>query len=302
MPVELKQLINQTIGLTQPKWKNQALSQGKTVEIVVQADESILIAGNEHELRETLTNLIFNAVDAMPGGGTITLAATSEGDTAVLRVTDTGIGMPAAVRKRCLEPFFTTKGEKGTGLGLGMVHGIVRRHSGSLEIQSAEGQGTSISIRFPIYRRTQKPVSQPDLAGGLDRSLKVLLVDDEPSLRNVISSYLEADGHTVVTANDGSEGLVKFYSDWYDLVITDRAMPELNGDALISAIRKKAPKKPIIMLTGFGEMMKAAEEYPAGVDEILGKPVKLDTLRECLLRLFSRPVVTDNDVSSQTIG
>ena len=120
---------------------------------------SPFVAGEESALREVLTNLIFNAVDAMPEGGRIALETAVEGSDAVIRVRDTGTGMSESVRQRCLEPFFSTKGELGTGLGLSMVYGIVERHRGKLEIESAPGQGTTFLIRIPLAESSSLPAS-----------------------------------------------------------------------------------------------------------------------------------------------
>jgi len=143
-------VIEQTVSLTQPKWKTQARSSGRTIEVVTNLEDVPPVTGNPSELREALTNLIFNAVDAMPEGGTITLRSHSEDQAVLCEVSDTGTGMSEDVRTRCLEPFFSTKGDKGTGLGLSMVFGTIKRHNGTLDIESAVGRGSTFRIRFPV--------------------------------------------------------------------------------------------------------------------------------------------------------
>jgi signal transduction histidine kinase len=148
--VDLNEVIEQTVSLTQPKWKTQARSSGRTIEVVTHLEDVPPVTGNPSELREALTNLIFNAVDAMPEGGTITLRSHSEDQAVLCEISDTGIGMSEDVRTRCLEPFFSTKGDKGTGLGLSMVFGTIKRHNSTLDIESAVGRGSTFRIRFPV--------------------------------------------------------------------------------------------------------------------------------------------------------
>ncbi|MFQ5875240.1 MAG: response regulator, partial [Dehalococcoidia bacterium] len=201
----------------------------------------------------------------------------------VLEVSDTGTGMTDEVRQRCLEPFFSTKGERGTGLGLAMVYGIIQRHQGTLAIASEPGQGTTFLIRLPVH--TEQAERKPQEAEGLSRRLKILVVDDEPPVREVATTYLTGDGHTVEIATNGCEGLEKFLAGWFDVVITDQGMPEMAGDQLATAIKKVAPDKPVVLLTGFGDLMVASGEPPLGVDIILSKPVTLPALRQALAKV-----------------
>jgi signal transduction histidine kinase len=299
LPVNINNLINQAVSLTQPKWKDQAQASGVTVTIQTDLGDVPTIPGNEAELRETLTNLIFNAVDAMPGGGVITIRTRSdfglgisEGDASpkseirnpqsvVIEVSDTGAGMSEEVRRRCLEPFFTTKGERGTGLGLAMVYGIIRRHKGTIDIQSEPGKGTTFSLCLPLDQGEAVGVREQAMKAP-SRPLRVLAVDDEPPVLEIISQYLAMYGHTVETATNGRTALKKFQAAAFDVVITDRAMPRMSGDQLAAAIKRASPQTPVIMLTGFGEFMNAAGERPEGVDLIVSKPVTIDSLLEAL--------------------
>jgi len=242
------------------------------------------VNGNEAELREVLTNLIFNAVDATPESGTITIRTYSDDEYVVLEVSDTGVGMPQDVQQRCFEPFFSTKGEDGTGLGLAMVYGIVQRHEGNIAIKSEVGKGTSFIIRLPRLTEQQRKDGAQRAEANLP-SLHILVVDDEPMVLDVVIQYLTADGHTVEIATNGIEGLEKFHTGWFDLVITDRAMPDMNGIQLASLIKQVAPNKPIIMLTGFGDMMKANDDIPESIDYLVSKPVTLTEFREVLSKV-----------------
>jgi CheY-like chemotaxis protein len=202
----------------------------------------------------------------------------NEGGQVLLELSDTGIGMTEEVRQRCLEPFFTTKGEHGTGLGLSMVYGIVQRHQGTIDITSQVGKGSTFIIRIPYQpaKRSSLPLAQPIKAL---QHLNVLVVDDEPMVRKIIGEYLKIDGHTVEVAEGGRDGLEKFRKGRFDLVVVDHAMPDMNGDLLAAAIRSADAKMPVLMLTGFGEMMKVANETPSAVDLVVGKPITIDGLR-----------------------
>ncbi len=277
-PVDLPKLITQAVALTRPRWRDQAQAGGATIELKTELEPVPLIAGEEAALREVLTNLIFNAVDAMPQGGTITVRTRASGDGARLEVSDTGIGMSEEVRGRCLEPFFSTKGDRGTGLGLSMVFGIVQRHAGKLDIQSEPGRGTTFLITLPPHLAAQvEAVAKADVRRGL----RMLVVDDEAPVRETLAATLAHDGHIVTLAKNGVEGLRQFMSGVFDLVVTDRAMPGMSGDQMAAAIKQFRPKTPIILLTGFGQFLEK-ERFPE-VDVLASKPVSVTTLRESIV-------------------
>jgi CheY-like chemotaxis protein/anti-sigma regulatory factor (Ser/Thr protein kinase) len=244
------------------------------------------VAGNGAELREVLTNLIFNAVDAMPKGGNISLRTRCDGNQVVLEVSDTGKGMTEEVRQRCFEPFFTTKGAHGTGLGLSMVHGILQRHQATIEIKSEVDKGSTFIIRFRSQSAQPQSASPAQPANTL-QNLHVLVVDDEAMVRNVVGEYLKIDGHVVQTADGGRDGLEKFHKDQFDLVLVDRAMPDMNGDQVASAIKSTNPSMPVVMLTGFGSMMEASGERPPSVDLVVGKPVTICDLRAAVTKALA---------------
>ena len=279
--VDLNQLIKDSILLTEPMWKTQA--EAKNISIIVQEDvQNVpLVAGNGGELREMLMNLIFNAVDAMPRGGTIVIRARCDGRQVTLEVSDTGGGMTDDVRQRCLEPFFTTKGAHGTGLGLSMVYGIVQRHQGSIDINSEVGKGSTFIIRIPHQLAKPQSVFLAQPGKALEH-LHVLVVDDEAIVRTIVAEYLKNDGHTVVVADSGRDGLEKFREGRFDLVVVDRAMPDMNGDRVAMAIRSADPNVTVVMLTGFGAMMKDVNEKPAGVDLVITKPITVAELRAAI--------------------
>lgn len=285
LPVDMNEVVERVISLTSPKWKGKSRAEGVQIEIITELSTIPPVAGNAAELREVLTNLIFNAVDAMPSGGTITLKTQQDFDNATISIQDTGVGMTAEERERCLEPFFTTKGDHGTGLGLAVVYGIVQRHKGTIDISSEKNVGSTFTISFPIT--TDVPAASKPQIERLDRTLRVLVVDDQEVICELIAEYLHSDGHTTACAFRGDEALNLFQTQSFDLVVTDQAMPAMNGTQLAGAIKKQAPDTPIILLTGFGEEMLAVGGRPAGVDIVLGKPITHADLRQAIFRAFT---------------
>lgn len=298
LPLDLNRLVSQSVDITQPRWRDQAQAAGAMIKVTTELADLPPVAGDESAIRELLTNLIFNAVDAMPRGGTIHLRTRVAGAQVALEVVDTGTGMSEEVRRRCLDPFFTTKGTGGTGMGLSMTLGIVQRHGGTLEIDSAWGQGTTMRILLPGCATQQAAEAAPDGAtlaiaptdaSAPARRMRVLVVDDEPTVRTVVTAYLTSYGYEYTLATNGYEGLLRFREGTFDAVITDRAMPDMNGDDLARAIKDSSPNTPVIMLTGFGDMMTVLGTVPPQVDEVLAKPVRHTTLREALDRLVPDP-------------
>ncbi len=280
-PVDLNKLIKEVILLTKPKWVGQTQEKGGDIHMETDLQRVALIEGNETELRELFTNLIFNAVDAMPESGTIPIGTSHNGNHVILRVSDTGIGMTEDVRRRCMDPFFSTKTGGGTGMGLWMVRGIVERARGTISVESEPGKWTTFVVRLRASRKKNRVLE--DRGGELvSGPLRVFLVEDDPEVRDLVSEYLTGDGHTVETAANGREGLEKFHPDRFDVVITDKAMPQMNGDQLARAIKNIAPDKPVILLTGFGHMIKAQDKCPPWVNLVVTKPVSLAQLRKAL--------------------
>ena len=283
--VDMAKVVRQAVSLTEPKWRSQSQAKGIQVEVTADIKAAPFVAGEESALREILTNLIFNAVDAMPNGGRVLLETSMEMNNAVVRVRDTGTGMSESIRQRCLEPFFSTKGELGTGLGLSMVHGIVERHRGNLEIESTLGQGTTFTIKLPLAENISTPVQEQTPLPASKSILNVLIVDDEPPVLEVLSRYLRTDGHAVATAESGREALAKFRHNLFDLVVLDRAMPDMSGDQTAQLIKESKQDTPVIMLTGFGNLVEVAGGHPENVDVVLSKPVTLDALRRTIGKL-----------------
>ena len=279
--VDLNRVVEQSISLTQPKWKDDAEARGVTIQIKTDPQEIPRVSGNEAELREVLTNLILNAVNAMTTPGYIRLLTQRNGDRVTLRISDTGGGMTRETLQRCFEPFYSTRREHGSGLGLSMVYGIVERHEGEISVESELNVGTTFTLHLPIAAEEQLPTYQQRTSTPTG-SMRVLVVEDVQAIREMIATYLTCDGHAVETAADGLDALQKFRQNRFDLVITDRAMPKMNGVQLALEIKQIVPAQPVIMMTGFSDVTEPADELPPAVDAIMNKPVTLNSFREAL--------------------
>ncbi|HSY43980.1 MAG TPA: ATP-binding protein [Candidatus Acidoferrum sp.] len=290
-PVKLNEMIQQVIDLSRARWSDMPQQRGIFIKIETVLDPALPpVMGVESEIREALVNLIFNAVDAMPNGGTLTLeTGASEKSTRLVHVEvkDTGVGMDEDVRRRCLEPFFTTKGERGTGLGLAMVYGIVRRHNADIEIESTPGKGTTFRINFPVPAMPAATAGKDTTPFVVPTRLRILVVDDDPLLIKSLRDALETDGHVIVTAGGGQDGIAAFRNAFekkepFAVVITDLGMPYVDGRQVSATIKGISPTTPIILLTGWGQRLVAEGDVPKHVDHVLNKPPKLRDLRETL--------------------
>jgi len=280
-PINLAQVVRQAVKLTEPRWREETAAIGVCVNINLDLQSVPETAGNESALREAVMNLILNAVDAMPQGGTISLKTYVDQQGICLEVNDTGEGMSEEVRNHCFDPFFTTKGIRGSGLGLAMVHAIVHNHGGEINVASELGKGSTFTIRLPIQSVPSKS-PEPDKTDTFTRRLRILLVDDEQVVRCVYAEYLKAEGHQVEEAESGPAGLAVFARQPFDLVITDMAMVGMSGEQFATRIQELNPGTPIILLTGFGDLMKARGEKPSSVSVVLGKPTTLADLRNAI--------------------
>ena len=283
--VDLNEVIEDVVPLTQPKWKAQALEEGRTISVRMTLEKIPPVNGNASELREALTNLVFNAVDAMPEGGLITLYTRREASNVVLEIRDTGTGMNPEVRNRCLEPFFSTKGDKGTGLGLSMVFGIIKRHDGELEIESDSGKGTTFRIRLPSLVPTLVEGASEEKA--CERVLDILVIDDEEDSRTVVTKFLASDGHRVTAATSGDEALKVFGKGRFDVVLTDHGMPRMSGIEFAQASKQSRPHQPVILLTGFNGSSLTSRNLPPEVNLVLNKPITRSALRHALVTVLN---------------
>ncbi len=302
--IDLNALAEQVIDMTRPRWRDIPQARGTTIEVRTDfAADLPPLAGTESELREALTNLLLNAVDALPEGGRITVRThalraefiqlgPSQPTHAVLEVSDTGTGMTEETRKHCLEPFYSTKGKRGTGLGLAMVYGVMERHDGKIEIESELGQGSTFRLIFPLHPAAiagERVVDPPPVV----QSLRILYIDDEPLLRELLKEMLTLDGHNVEISDGGQAGVKAFRAarakgDPFEVVITDLGMPYLDGRQVAGLIKKDSPATPVVILTGWGALMPEEGVAPVEVDAVLSKPPRFNELREVLNRFANQ--------------
>jgi len=289
-PIDLNLLVEQVLDLTRARWSDMAQQRGAVIELKLDLDPALpSLAGVQSQIRDALVNLVFNAVDAMPQGGTLSIrtrtAVRPNGSCALIEIADDGVGMDEETRRRCLEPFFSTKGTRGTGLGLAMVYGVVQRHGAQLEIDSEPGKGTVVRIEFPRAKgETATPADAAQVPVG---PMRILIVDDDPMLLKSLRDALESDGHEVTSAGGGQAGINAFVESHaegrpFPVVITDLGMPHVDGRKVASAIKASVPTTVVLMLTGWGRRLVAEGDIPAGVDAIISKPPRLADLRAAL--------------------
>ena len=275
--LSLNEIITEVIAITQPRWKGQTQKKGIQVELTTQLKNIPLVMGSPSELREVLTNIIFNAVDAMPEGGELTIATQPQTEDWVeVRIADTGIGMTGEVKKRIFDPFFTTKGVTNSGLGMSVSYGIVKRHGGEILIESEQGKGTTFIIHLPTGYGEEEAVVKEVAPVKESRQARILVIDDEDSVRDILSRMLKTKGHQVVVASNGEEGIERFRSQPFDLVFTDLGMPKLSGWEVGKTIKEINPKVPVAMITGWGVELDREKLSESGIDLIVSKPFNFD--------------------------
>jgi PAS domain S-box-containing protein len=281
--VDLQEVVREAAGLTAPRWRDAAQAEGRPINLEVHTERGCIIEGSASGLREALINLIFNAVDALPRGGTIRVGCRRSGDRVEVEVADTGTGIPPEVRPRIFDPFFTTKGERGTGLGLAQVLTIVQRYRGSIALDSEPGGGTSFRLTFPSS--TGQPAARPDtperVAARASRSITILVIDDEPQLARMAALALTQRGHQVLVARSGEEAVAQLQQRQVDLVISDLGLGAgMNGWDLAEVVRRRWPGARFVLVTGWGAAITPDEARDRGVDHVMAKPYRIAELRQ----------------------
>lgn len=288
---DLGSLLRDVADLTAPRWRDATQLEGRPISLFVEVDGDTTVTGRQSAIREALTNLVFNAVDAMPEGGTIRLSARRVGSSVETLVTDSGVGMPPEVVARIFDPFFTTKGDLGTGLGLAQVRSIVEDHGGTLVVKSMPGQGAVIGMRLPGPQLDPQKtcVETPsDPAGPLEAALRVLAVDDEPAMTTMVRTILQGAGHTVVTAQSAEEALEVLRAESFDLVVSDMGLGAgMNGWQLAEHVRRSFPTTRFMLATGWGAQIDPAEAAGKGVDAVVSKPYSMDTMYSAVREAMS---------------
>jgi PAS domain S-box-containing protein len=287
-PVDLAKVAAQALELTEPHWKRAAQSRSVQIRTRVEPGECPIVQARPQEVREALVNLIFNAVDALPAGGEIVLRTGCGQGCAGVSVGDNGVGIEEAVRVRLFEPFFTTKGVRGSGLGLPQCYGIMQRHGGDIAVESAPGEGSTFTLKFPLSR---EPVPKAEEKAYSDLNavgLRVLYVDDEAPVRDVVKAMLEELHMEVETAADALEAVRRCASEEFDLVVTDLAMPKMSGIELARQLGRLRPNLPVGLLTGWAEQIRSGGELPEQVAAVAEKPPTLAALTRLLGALVER--------------
>ena len=272
--MDLNQVVRDSLAITRPRWEEKKIKGGVPLQLELELGPVPVVMGRPAELNEVITNLVLNAIDAMPKGGTLRIR-TRLGDHrhAVVTVADTGMGMTEDVRKRIFDPFFTTKGEEGTGLGLSVSHSIVERHGGELRVDSRPGEGTTFTITLPIgMTPTDETAAGADT--GSERKGRILLVDNDSQVLSILGEMLKDAGHHVLPVPSGAEALRVFVPSGFDLIITNVGMPEMSGWDVAERLRASDPHVPVIFITGWGlQEEDQARCRRLGISALLFKPV-----------------------------
>jgi PAS domain S-box-containing protein len=279
--VDINELINDVLEFTKVKWKNTAESKGIKIKIRKKLSSLPFTLGSAAELREVFTNLINNAVDAMPQGGSIEFKTFRENSHILIKVTDSGEGIKKAIRDRLFDPFFTTKGPQSTGLGLSVSYGIISRHRGTITVDSDKALGTTFTIQLPISEETtvqEAKKEKVNLKSRKQKKTRILVIDDEKEIRQLLSDILTDGGHEVTAASDGNKGIEVFKKGEFDLVFTDLGMPRMSGWQVAEKIKSINDLIPVALITGWSIDLSESEIEKSGVDLVVQKPFKVDQM------------------------
>jgi CheY-like chemotaxis protein len=300
--VDAVALLEDVAHLTAPRWRDRAQAEGRSIALQVEGVDAPLILGWASVLREALTNLVFNAVDALPDGGEIRLSARPAGPAGrlvELEIADTGVGTPPEVRADALEPFFITKGDRGSGLGLAMVFGVVQQHGGSLAIDAAEGAGTRIRLALPSASEPPNRAAAPAPAAPRTSSGKHVLVVDDAALVRLTVKILTKEGYVVEAATSGEEALERLSATSFDLVVTDLGMGEgINGWDLADRIHQLRPGLPVVLATGWGAEIDPDDARARGVRAVVAKPYRASDLTRTIAEVLGQRL----DARPSTVG
>jgi CheY-like chemotaxis protein len=287
-PVDLASVAREAVELTKSVWRDRIQSGGGPIELELDLKPTAPVLGSFSELVEVATNLVANAADAMPSGGKIWVSTFQKEEEVFLTVRDNGTGMSPEVKSKIFFPFFTTKGKRGTGLGLSVAYGVVTRHRGEIAVQSEEGKGSLFTLRFPASVPVPK---KPELTKSPFKKvgeLSILVVDDDENIRNVLSEMLDFLGHRVASAPDGAEAFNLLDRSGYDLVITDLGMPGVSGWEVARRVKEKNSQTPVMLVSGWGSQIDPARVREAGIDLVLNKPFHLEDVRRSISEILSK--------------
>ena len=280
--ISIGELLKDSCEMSRPRWETR--SEFAPIRFALHADCNAHVQGDPVELREVLVNMIYNAVDAMPSGGEIRVTTQENRERVIVYITDTGTGMGPEVKQRLFDPFFTTKGKAGTGMGLAVSFGIIRRHEGSIEVDSEPGRGTTFKISLPKVmpaKTGEAGIETPELlASPSDDKVRVLVVDDETHVREVLIEALEVEGCEVVSAQSGEIALALYdqYEGKFDAVFTDIGMPEMSGWELVTEIRERSKSMPIAIISGWADAISVQTRNAVKADWVVAKPFDINKI------------------------
>jgi CheY-like chemotaxis protein len=276
-------IVRDAVNMTEPRWKDQAQRDGIRINVSMALNSRQFIEGNASDLREALTNMIFNAVDAMPDGGMLSFETYDEGNDVCVSISDTGIGIPSEAIGSIFEPFFTGKGVGHTGLGLSVVYGIINRHGGRIDVSSMLGKGATFIIRLPALMKMmqgEKAVGVPSVY----EKANVLIIDDEETIRELLTNILVRFNHSVTAAPDGIAGIEAFQTGNYDIVFTDLGMPGISGWEVAQRIKAIDPHVTVILVTGWGVELDENELEERKIHSVISKPFQIKQILEVVSR------------------
>ncbi|MEJ5347427.1 MAG: ATP-binding protein [Desulfosoma sp.] len=283
----IHEAVRDVLELTRPRWKNALEKQGRRVEIINAVSPTLCAAINPSDFREVLTNLVFNAIDAMPLGGSLRFSSYQHEDQIVVEVTDTGVGMDEETQKKIFDPFFTTKGAGNSGLGLSVCAGLIQRWSGHLGVRSVPGQGTTFTLTLPASRTEAcRPAAENFSSKQVSRK-RLLVVDDDQEVLGLLGDMLRLMGHSVTAFHDPRKALEALSTHTFDLVLTDLAMPDVNGWEVAACARKHQPKVPVVLVSGWGAQYEDEDLSDRGVRCVCSKPLSYQKLLELIDRFCS---------------
>ncbi len=278
--VNMVEIIEQSIDFSKPKWKDVAQASGATYEIDTEGLASVSdILGNPAELREIIINMINNSIDAMPEGGRITFRAWEKGSAVFMSMADNGCGMSKEVQSKIFDPFYTTKGVDGSGLGMSVSYGIVGKHGGKIDLISQVGKGTVFTIELPIATETILPETFVETAIDIKADdYRILVVDDVKEISDLLYAFLSRQGYNVDSVGSGDEAIKMLGQECYDLVICDLGMPQVSGWDVIKVVESLDKKPKIGLITGWADMLDSLNKDDMGVDFIISKPIEYKKL------------------------
>ena len=283
--LDLNEVLRSALEMIRPRLDEQRETLGSSIKVVLKLGKVGPVEGSAAELKESLVNILINAIEAMVRGGKLTVKSERDGDFAVISISDTGVGMTEEVREKVFEPFFTTKDPQGLGMGLSVVYGTISRHKGRISVSSEPGKGSTFTITLPVARKSTEETAMESSQSSI-KNATILVVEDDKGCRDVLYEMLTGAGHRVDIANNGKDGLSLARQKDYDLVVADLGMPDISGVDVAAAVKVHNSKTQVVLVTGWGIQLDPAELKEHGVDSVITKPFSKEDILALLGRLL----------------